>query len=347
MPDKQIDADLSKTFATMSFVCSCMVVYLHTGHAVARDGVVLVVLHRILHTLCGVAIPWFFLASGFFLSKHIGEDDWWRTAVKKRVKTLLIPFWIWGVLIWSVYVVIALLIKHFGAQYQGVDALEWLSARGISRVLGIDPFGNMPTMWFLRTLFIFVCLAPLIVRFNRIFIGLSFISYLLLVLFQNTIDKDTLYVLEYLFSLRGVLYFSLGIWLNRNVINVTSHAKMTVIVSGIVTLCANAVLQIKGFDYSWLEALMVPAIMLCVFELSRHISLPRKLLAMSFPIYVSHVGIAFTLSGLWAFVFCAHKVDFGPSLLKFLISLLAPIGLATLLNRKAPKVATIVYGGRG
>ena len=157
----QIDANLSRTFATMSFVCACMIVYLHTGHTGPYDAGWVVVVHKVLDALCRVAIPWFFFAAGFFLARHIGEEGWWKREVRKRIGTLLIPFWFWGVVIWIVYVGIAFLIKRTGVAYNGVDSMEWFSVLGIMRVAGLDPFGNMPTMWFMRTLFLFVCMEDL------------------------------------------------------------------------------------------------------------------------------------------------------------------------------------------
>lgn len=107
-----ISAERSKNFAVMSFVCAVLIVYLHTGCA-AKNEIALGLLHKTISSLCRIAIPWFFFASGFFLAKHIGEKGWWHNAIRKRIRTLLVPFWIWGAAIFLVHVLIALLIKNF------------------------------------------------------------------------------------------------------------------------------------------------------------------------------------------------------------------------------------------
>jgi len=185
----------------MSFVCACMIVYLHTGHTGPYDVQWVVTLHKVLRALCRVAIPWFFFAAGFFLARHIGESGWWGQEVRKRIKTLLVPFWFWGFVIWIVYVSIAYLIRCFGVEYNGVDAMEWVSWRGVVRIVGLDPFGNMPTMWFIRTLFIFVCMAPLIARFKKEFVALSLVFYVLFSVFVHSMDAKIVYVFEYLVNL--------------------------------------------------------------------------------------------------------------------------------------------------
>ena len=37
------------------------------------------------------AVPFFFIASGFFLAGHMCETDWWNRECKKRVRMLLVP----------------------------------------------------------------------------------------------------------------------------------------------------------------------------------------------------------------------------------------------------------------
>ena len=321
-----------------------MIVYLHTGHTGPYDAGWVVVVHKVLDALCRVAIPWFFFAAGFFLARHIGEEGWWKREVRKRIGTLLIPFWFWGVVIWIVYVGIAFLIKRTGVAYNGVDSMEWFSVLGIMRVAGLDPFGNMPTMWFMRTLFLFVCMAPLIARFKKEFAILSFVAYVTFTVLSYKMGDQSVYVLEYLISLRGLLYFSFGIilsMLDENGI-VSSRVRALLIYSGICFLGGNILLpQCPVFD-----VLMVPGLMLGLFELCRHITLPSRLSSISFPIYVMHSIVAFPLSGIYSLVFGNHKTDFVLCVLKFAITLIVVVELAWLLKLLFPKLAKLIYGGR-
>ena len=146
-----ISESLSRHFATMSFVSALLIVYLHTGSSVNNE-VLGSFLHKLLNNLCRIAIPWFFFASGFFLAGHIGEVGWWLKEVRKRVRTLAVPFWIWSSIICLFWILMAVIIRATGYSYSGIDAFQWLSLRGVFIVTGIDLQANIPTMWFLKAL---------------------------------------------------------------------------------------------------------------------------------------------------------------------------------------------------
>ena len=338
----KISADTSRTFATMSFVSACMIVYLHTGQVGPYDSAWVRLLHEVLNALCRVAIPWFFFAAGFFLARHIGEDGWWKREVLKRIRTLLIPFWFWGAVIWSVHILVAFLIKRIGVVYHGTDAMEWLSWGGIVCVAGLDPHGNVPTMWFIRTLFLFVCLSPLIAKFKRVFVVLSFGAYAVFSALSHKMGEHGVYMLEYLISLRGLLYFSLGLIAFDRGRNIAIGGRCFVIFSGVCLLIGNISYPCCGV----FDVLMVPGLLLGVFELCRYIKLPKDLLSMSFPIYVMHATVAFCCSGVYSIVLGSHKTDFLFCTIKFVVVLLISILLARVARSICPNLSKLVYGGR-
>ena len=89
-----------------------------------------------------MAVPFFFFISGFFLSGHVHEDGWVRRELRKRMKTLVVPYFIW--------VVIAVLFSFafwFTVQKSGRECgvpspfygPVWL---WVTNILGINPFRN-------------------------------------------------------------------------------------------------------------------------------------------------------------------------------------------------------------
>ena len=94
-----ISARTSQRMSIMSFVCACMIVAIHSTPSpelgtwqwwavnfLGRDG------------LCRAAVPWFFFASGFFLARHFGESGWYKEAISVRMRTLVVPFVLWGII---------------------------------------------------------------------------------------------------------------------------------------------------------------------------------------------------------------------------------------------------------
>ena len=140
---KKIDSDTSNKMANMGFLCAIFIVLLHSG--------------------CGgitsVAVPYFFLAAGYFLAGHFGEEGWWRREVCKRVRSLLVPMWIWG----AVFLVTGLIFQ-WGIRFVGYDYHGEVMAFSdrVLGCLGLRFTVNMGVLWFVRMLFILVVISPLL-----------------------------------------------------------------------------------------------------------------------------------------------------------------------------------------
>ena len=64
-----IASPVSGRLANMGLFCAVLIVMLHSG----------------VGGLTAIAVPYFFLSAGFFLGGRIGERDWWRREVVKRI----------------------------------------------------------------------------------------------------------------------------------------------------------------------------------------------------------------------------------------------------------------------
>ena len=74
----RISKTLSEKMAVMSFVCACLIVAIHTTSRPLDDTWqwwVVALLGK--EGVCRVAVPYFFLASVFFIAGHFGEDGWY------------------------------------------------------------------------------------------------------------------------------------------------------------------------------------------------------------------------------------------------------------------------------
>ena len=200
---RPIVGETSRRFAVMSFVCAVLIVVLHTFAGRLDCPIERIAGNMIQDGICRIAIPWFFLAAGFFLAGHMTENGWWQREVLKRVRSLLVPFWIWSLVIFAVYLFFAVAIKLAHYEYHGPQAFDWLSFDGLMMLLGVHPWKTMPTMWFLRTLFVFVLLSPVIYAIRNYAVYIFFVTYVVMSYLDIEIPS--------VFELRGVFYFSLGI----------------------------------------------------------------------------------------------------------------------------------------
>ena len=128
-------------------------------------------------TLVKVAVPGFFIISGYLFFANVSE---WNLAVYKqkmlrRVKTLLLPYLIWNLLMaiklktfsWSMFWAY---ISKAGMQTDWLGCENWMTAPA-----------NMP-LWFLRDLMVVSLLTPIIYvvlrRWGRVVIPLLTLIYL-------------------------------------------------------------------------------------------------------------------------------------------------------------------------
>ena len=102
-------------------------------------------------------VPWFFFVSGFWMGfKFLDYDgnaaDIWKQECARRVRTLIVPYFLWN-LIWFPVLFVA---NWLGWRYCGAERIVDGSTDCIVRCLGLSMWqwpALVPT-WFLRSLFV-------------------------------------------------------------------------------------------------------------------------------------------------------------------------------------------------
>lgn len=157
-----------------------------------------------------VAVPSFFLLSGYFLGKHIDESGWYGRSVGKRVKTLLVPF-----VTWNLVCVLSFIANRWTFLGSGkvFEDLALTSGAWWFTVLGLDltrhPF--LQPLWFVRALFVLVVASPLLVLAVRKCCKVTLaIAAALLALKTHDSSGSTWYFLFNTLGVGWVLFFLLG-----------------------------------------------------------------------------------------------------------------------------------------
>lgn len=81
------EVEVSNKIKNLSFLCSLAVVAIHCGWD--EDSLMK---SFFCEGVARIAVPFFFVVSGYFLARHIGEDGWYKQELRKRVASLLIPY---------------------------------------------------------------------------------------------------------------------------------------------------------------------------------------------------------------------------------------------------------------
>lgn len=73
----QLTDEMSNKISNMSFLCAVFVAIIHS-QAPGLWG------DFLKEGICRVAVPFFFIVSGYFLSRHFNDDSWYIRELKKE-----------------------------------------------------------------------------------------------------------------------------------------------------------------------------------------------------------------------------------------------------------------------
>ena len=335
-----IDDRLSRKLSLMSLIAAVMVVMIHSFPASVYDYFVgRYVATAVKDSICEIAVPYFFLASGFFLASHIREAGWYRREMLKRIKTIVMPFFAWCA-IYGVYMVGRIIVANicggceiFANFPQGVRALSWI---------GLYPFG-VPVyglLWFLRSLMLFFLISPLLVasvrKFGWLFVCFLFFLYLFIDAFYPLRSGVFGRFCYFVFSVRGLAYFTLGIQLRRSPQAWRSAA--FALIPGIVLMTVG---MFTSYVASLRHILAVGLVLWGVFSILPDIRLSAFWRSASFPIFLVHTFFVESFSAI-----IGQRVNcVVHAFIVFVVSMLASI-CAVRVIRKFPRTSAILFGCR-
>lgn len=327
---------LSNKIKIASWICTVMVVLRHSLNNYAFFG------HPEMEGLTGyvqmgfsqitdIAVPFFFIVSGFFFFRHsYYSNGAYNAMLKKKAKTLLYPFLIWnfiGVLILLVY----------DRKMLGNSLIEYIVNFITSQYYG--------PLWYVRDLMIWMALVPLYGwLFNyRIRWGLPFIIFTLFYIWNPGTSN--------ILTTEGLFFFLVG-----GVLSSDSTMLRKIINRYILLLLFGVWISISFNIYTWgtpyLHKFNILLGLLVFWNLFDYIPqrLSEKLLSLSsysFLIYVMHFYIEKVIKVL------VGKFFFNNELASLLFYFLIPIivvcliiAIGQLLRQRYFKLFSIITGNR-
>lgn len=302
------------------------------------------------HNLSRIRNPLFFFFSGFFFfrKQEKWSQDFYHLQLKKRVMSLLFPYFLWNILmVVAIYIKNYILISFFsmspGEELLNIENNSWYTLFWHTPV-------NYP-LWFLRDLICMSVLSPLFYLFFRYLkvYGLFMLVVLYLSGWENNVPG---------LSMSAFMFFGTGAYMGiykKNILRFCSKYRYSAAVIALLTLCCATMCNGREW-HTYLVRIYVLSGIVTAFNLMDRLinketwkNLFCSLSATVFFIYAAHE--IYIINWTKGFFSRTPLADSGGGLL--LSYLLIPfitlgvcLGLYFLLNRMAPRTLALLIGGR-
>lgn len=299
------------------------------------------------HNIGRIAVPMFFLISGYFFFYKTSVNDWsiavYGNLLYKRIRTLLLPYILWNTIYWGLVYLKNVCSLSLYPYEQTMLSSSWYS-------LFIDGPVVYP-LWYLRDLIAMCLISPIIfivLRYLRIVgVLILFIGYVMEV--ESGIPG---------FSSTAIFYFTFGAYLGLYKENMLMWAKrFRYIAVSIVLLFLGMLPFLNQYTvYEYLVRFYIPFGCIVLLDLMRilydkrplQINRLKNLSKYVFFVYAVHT--IYLINWISAFYGRILPQGYIGGLISYLLVVPTTIGICILLykvmERVLPKCLSLLVGGR-
>ena len=221
-----ISQQLSLKIKVLSFVNALLVVILHAYNIapskIADSNITFLIERLISIGLCGIAVPYFFIVSGFFLANQYDNQVPYTQLLKKRIHSLVKPYCYWCIIYTFTYLAFTIYGNHLAGRVLNDNTsliMPLTSWQNPFRIFGFDMFlfpADGP-LWYIRNLMLLIVISPcLLAIIKKKEIGILFLLITTFFYLSHFMIQRPLWqFFQTGFSFKGLLFFSLGIYLKR------------------------------------------------------------------------------------------------------------------------------------
>lgn len=324
----------------LQFISSVLVVMIHTYGTKDMTNIPLSynIESFISFKLASVAVPLFFCLSGFLFFRNFKMDQL-LTKWKKRVFSVLIPYFLWNLIYYIYFFVVTRL---------GITNGEPVSFDIKTLIDAIFCFKYNEVFWFMFQLIIFILIAPLLYYLlKQKIIGLVFLGALCAA-FSFGLDSGLTNTFIRFPMTDSLFFYAFGAWLGLHASEKVQKENGKALI-GAAALVVSIVILFVSPSYPIFSLLSKFLLVIAFYYLSNLFSFKTfpKILICSFPIYTVHEIILEVFNKIFSRIIPDNSnlilIDYFVSPL---ITILIIIGLAYFIKRFLPFVYRLLWGKR-
>ena len=348
---QSISSDTSNKLANMSFICALLVVVIHTWEPAANSNLATKGLWRLL-CIKGIAVPYFFVVSGYLMAGHFHELDWWKSALRKRLSSLVVPCLLWSGL-WLLYgVAVACVgnLMHARPISEGISL--FFNFNVLLRFFAVYPLDHpyLPTLWYVRALLIFCFVSPLLYRLIR-----KNYRFVLLLTFlfwsaKSTLRDDHGTMLYFFYNFLGlglIFFYVIGIAWRMGYISLDEIPKPRLCaLLGYILLLSSVIIHpnhaLPKVICYFADKLGKPLFICGIWAVIPANQWKKSLTSSAFGIYLIHWFVMDAYSRL----FYRNAGGVVELLARAMTGIVVSLLVIMLLRRYSPRIAKLAFGGR-
>lgn len=337
---------LSVKIKNINYIMTIMIVILHSSglRFIANPSGVVGRLFKVINTFCDSAVPTFFCLSAYLFYRNF-EISHFREKLKKRSRSLLIPYFMWGIIFLIYYKAMSLIPGIENKFNMGFD----LSSANI--IYNILFATCAQTMWFVRVLFLYVLITPLFEIIFNIFKKKSiiFVVVFLIINIMYNFGYSTLvfWLPIYFFGAYCGKFYTDHIEKSNRPMNIS---KKSIVILSVLSIIISYIISFYD-EYStvyYLYRMFSPVMLFLVLNCFLNSYTKQfKFANMSFYIFCTHLPIIQIIRKSFIIIFGSGEIQ---SLFIFIVTILLTLFICYLtyyiLNRIMPKVLNLLIGGR-
>lgn len=335
----------SRKLSSMGLLCAILVVCIHIQRPAGCD---FWLIKWGAQGLSQIAVPFFFAMSGYLLLNHFDDRNWWRDAMRKRVKSLVIPFFCLNLFWWPIFYgchAIGVRCFHADASAEIMDITLLNFLKGINILPGFDS-PALGVLWYVRALLALIVVSPILVlplRHSKwmglVAVILIYVAWILQGQFLPWIGHDL--------SLRCLFFFTFGMFVRLyNLDEFNVRIGIVSLLAGVVLMVVSKTCQLGVPLCLMAGSLYTILLIVGLWSVMPAVKLPKFFSGKSFAIYVLHPmfiylgGVAFKALGWWN----AVNTDIGITVTVIGYTAMA-CAIAEFMRRKTPRLSQLFFGG--